>query len=263
MEPIRNDPTTPAPTDASAQGLSKTLREDLASLRIERIPVNSGPRRRRKTWVRALLFVGAPVLVLALGIAGFIGYWFVEVTQQTKRIEALWHSSFEKVQQGIVAQAQEVAEKPQRAPGREKPSRMLLTQARSGYEEVLALMERLFPKEAYPNGHEFVPDMLVGHGMACQYLGDHKAAVDSYQRAFNLIEAQYPQDLQHKEFREYLGYSNSNGSNFLGLPPGATITFQVPLVLWDGDNISLVTDGTYLTASGNAPGSKFRVFVWL
>jgi hypothetical protein len=65
-----------------------------------------------------------------------------------------------------------------------------------------------------------------------------------------------PQDLQHKEFREYLGYSNSNGSKFLGLPPGATITFQVPLVLWDGDNISLVTDGTYLTASGNAPGSK-------
>lgn len=65
-----------------------------------------------------------------------------------------------------------------------------------------------------------------------------------------------PQDLQHKEFREYLGYSNSNGSKFLGLPPGATITFQVPLVLWDGANISLVTDGTYLTASGNAPGSK-------
>ncbi len=65
-----------------------------------------------------------------------------------------------------------------------------------------------------------------------------------------------PQDLQHKEFREYLGYSDSSGSKFLGLPPGATIKFQVPLVLWDGDNISLVTDGTYLTASGNAPGSK-------
>jgi hypothetical protein len=65
-----------------------------------------------------------------------------------------------------------------------------------------------------------------------------------------------PQDLTHKEFREYVGYSTSTGGQFLGLPSGATIKFQVPLVLWDGDNISLVTDGTYLTASGNAPGSK-------
>lgn len=63
-----------------------------------------------------------------------------------------------------------------------------------------------------------------------------------------------PQDLQNKEFREYLGYSKG-GKDYLGVPPGATIKFQVPLVLWDGDNLSLVEDGTYLTASGNEPGA--------
>ena len=79
---------------------------------------------------------------------------------------------------------------------------------------------------------------------------DGKDPNDSQNRFYD------PQDLQHKEFRQYVGYSMADGSKFLGLPPGATITFQVPLVLWDGDNISLVTDGTYLTASGNAPGAK-------
>jgi hypothetical protein len=63
-----------------------------------------------------------------------------------------------------------------------------------------------------------------------------------------------PQDLHKGEFREYVGYS-SNGSQFLGLPSGATITFEVPLVLWDGDNISLVTDGAYLTTPKGAPGA--------
>src|SRR5262249_26409557 len=61
-----------------------------------------------------------------------------------------------------------------------------------------------------------------------------------------------PQDLHAGEFREYVGYSR-NGSQFLGLPSGATITFEVPLVLWDGDNVSLVTDGTDLTTPKNAP----------
>src|SRR4029078_6395225 len=61
-----------------------------------------------------------------------------------------------------------------------------------------------------------------------------------------------PQDLHAGEFREYVGYSK-NGSQFLGLPSGATITFEVPLGLWGGDNVSLVTDGTDLTTPVNAP----------
>jgi hypothetical protein len=62
-----------------------------------------------------------------------------------------------------------------------------------------------------------------------------------------------PQDLHLSEFREYVGYSQG-GEQFLGLPSGATITFEVPLVLWDGDNISLVTDGAKLTTPKTSPG---------
>src|SRR5262245_48918767 len=64
-----------------------------------------------------------------------------------------------------------------------------------------------------------------------------------------------PQDLHLKEFRQYVGYITGDGSKYLGLPSGASITFQVPLVLWDGNNISLVTDGTYLTTPKGALGS--------
>ena len=64
-----------------------------------------------------------------------------------------------------------------------------------------------------------------------------------------------PQDLMNHEFREYVGYSKSNGTKYLGLPKGASITIQVPLVLWDGDNLYIATDGTNLTARP-APGSK-------
>jgi hypothetical protein len=60
-----------------------------------------------------------------------------------------------------------------------------------------------------------------------------------------------PQDYPNQEFREYVGYSvgNSPTAYFLGLPPHATITIQVPLVLWDGDHLTLATDGTDLTAT--------------
>jgi hypothetical protein len=64
-----------------------------------------------------------------------------------------------------------------------------------------------------------------------------------------------PQDLHTGEFREYVGYTAANGSEYLGLPSGASVTFQVPLVLWDGDNISLVTDGKYLTTPPGQPGA--------
>jgi len=55
-----------------------------------------------------------------------------------------------------------------------------------------------------------------------------------------------PQDLVNHEFREYIGYSK-DGSNYLGLPKEASITVQVPLVLWDGNNLYIATDGTNLT----------------
>jgi hypothetical protein len=56
-----------------------------------------------------------------------------------------------------------------------------------------------------------------------------------------------PQDLVGKEYREYIGYQTSEGT-FIGLPKGASITFQVPLVLWDGDNMYLASDPNYLTS---------------
>ena len=57
-----------------------------------------------------------------------------------------------------------------------------------------------------------------------------------------------PQDAVDQEYREYIGFSNSAGT-FMGLPTQASITFQVPLVLWDGDNFYIATDPPYLTSS--------------
>ncbi|HEU5118070.1 MAG TPA: hypothetical protein VFT74_15715, partial [Isosphaeraceae bacterium] len=62
-----------------------------------------------------------------------------------------------------------------------------------------------------------------------------------------------PRDPHNQEFRLYVGYSLPNGGpqggQFLGLPPGATITFQVPLVFWDGDNLFFSTESQYITSS--------------
>jgi hypothetical protein len=56
-----------------------------------------------------------------------------------------------------------------------------------------------------------------------------------------------PQDALGLEYREYIGYQTPDGT-FVGLPTGASITFQVPLVLWDGDNMYIATDPADLTA---------------
>jgi hypothetical protein len=56
-----------------------------------------------------------------------------------------------------------------------------------------------------------------------------------------------PQDAEGQGYREYIGYQTSEGT-FIGLPAGASITFQVPLVLWDGDNMYLASDPNYLTS---------------
>ena len=58
-----------------------------------------------------------------------------------------------------------------------------------------------------------------------------------------------PQDLMGHEFREYIGYTASDGTNYLGLPSGALITVQVPLALWDGDNLYIATSGDHLTSA--------------
>lgn len=58
-----------------------------------------------------------------------------------------------------------------------------------------------------------------------------------------------PQDLTNHEFRQYVGYSKTDGTQYLGLPSGASITIQVPLVLWDGNNTYIASDGTNLTTA--------------
>jgi hypothetical protein len=61
-----------------------------------------------------------------------------------------------------------------------------------------------------------------------------------------------PQDYIDQEFREYVGFSVGQGNKkkeYLGLPPHATITIQVPLVLWDGNHVTLTSDGKDLTAT--------------
>ncbi len=58
-----------------------------------------------------------------------------------------------------------------------------------------------------------------------------------------------PQDLTNHEFRQYIGFRAADGTANFGLPKGASITFQVPLVLWDGNNLYIATDGANLTAA--------------
>ena len=57
-----------------------------------------------------------------------------------------------------------------------------------------------------------------------------------------------PQDVVGQEYREYIGYQ-TRGGTFIGLPKKATITFQIPQVLWDGDNFFIATDPNYLTSN--------------
>lgn len=55
-----------------------------------------------------------------------------------------------------------------------------------------------------------------------------------------------PQDKKNHEFREYIGFS-MGGKDFLGLPKGATVTIQVPLVLWE-NNMYVATSGKEMTS---------------
>jgi len=55
-----------------------------------------------------------------------------------------------------------------------------------------------------------------------------------------------PYDNYTQQYRGYIGYVGSNGTKYLGLLPGDTITINVPLVFWDGGRIDIATDGADL-----------------
>jgi hypothetical protein len=54
------------------------------------------------------------------------------------------------------------------------------------------------------------------------------------------------------EYREYVGYKDTDGTWRLGLPVGATITVYVPLVFWDSGRLYLATDGANLITTAFA-----------
>ncbi len=64
-----------------------------------------------------------------------------------------------------------------------------------------------------------------------------------------------PQDFHNQEYRAYIGYVQ-NGNQYLGLPPGATITIRVPVVFWDAENTYIATDGTDLIPANAATDSN-------
>jgi hypothetical protein len=60
-----------------------------------------------------------------------------------------------------------------------------------------------------------------------------------------------PQDLHGPDgldFRDYIGYQSSTGT-FMGLPSGASITFQVPLVFWAAATFYIATNPANLTSN--------------
>ncbi len=75
---------------------------------------------------------------------------------------------------------------------------------------------------------------------------DPLASSDSLPAGQKIFQGLYdPIDQLFEEYRGYIGYT-VNGVNYLGLPPGMTITVSVPLVFWDGARMEIGTDGTYL-----------------
>src|SRR5262245_17457441 len=54
-----------------------------------------------------------------------------------------------------------------------------------------------------------------------------------------------PIDNFKDEYREYVGYTEG-GKTFLGVPYGASITINVPLVFWNGSRADIAVSGTDL-----------------
>lgn len=56
-----------------------------------------------------------------------------------------------------------------------------------------------------------------------------------------------PYDPLNQEYRGYIGYKDpATGKFYLGLRPGETFTFSVPLVFWDAGRMHITTDGQYI-----------------
>ena len=73
-----------------------------------------------------------------------------------------------------------------------------------------------------------------------------------------------PYDPLNQEFRGYIGYKDpKTGKFYLGLRPGETFTFQVPLVFWDGGRMHITTDAHYLltpTGVDNPQPNPFKYY---
>jgi hypothetical protein len=65
-----------------------------------------------------------------------------------------------------------------------------------------------------------------------------------------------PQDYVNQEYRAYIGYQDTDGTERLGLPAHSTITFAVPLVFWDSERTYIVTDGADLIPADPSPGHQ-------
>jgi len=53
-----------------------------------------------------------------------------------------------------------------------------------------------------------------------------------------------PFDRIVQEYRGYIGFTGTEGKKFMGLPPGDTITINIPLVFWDSGRLIITTDAT-------------------
>ncbi len=63
-------------------------------------------------------------------------------------------------------------------------------------------------------------------------------------------------DANDQEYRAYLGYfDDTQKKYYFGLPPGAQITINVPLALWDGARIHYSQDTKYFTTVSQEPGN--------
>ncbi len=66
-----------------------------------------------------------------------------------------------------------------------------------------------------------------------------------------------PYDLPAQQYRIYVGYTQ-DGQNYVGLKPGASITFDIPYALWDGGRIYFVTDTPTTESSFFSNGNPYN-----
>lgn len=80
----------------------------------------------------------------------------------------------------------------------------------------------------------------------------------------NTISLYDPYDPLNQEYRGYIGYKDpKTGKFYLGLRPGETYTFQVPLAFWDAGRMHITTDAHYLitpTGIGNPQPNPFKYY---